>query len=106
MLRHIVMFRFAEDTEKPREVLLRETEKRAWMLSEIPYVKHFEVWMALEDMPRENYDIALFLDFEDTASLAAYRDHPVHVAFRAFITPLRDKRASFDYVLQAETKEK
>ena len=106
MLRHIVMFRFAENTGKSREALLRETEVRAQTLSEIPYVKRFEVRTAPNGTPRENYDIALFLEFEDIASLTAYRDHPVHVAFRAYITPLREKRASFDYVLQAETREK
>lgn len=95
MIRHIVMFRLKE--EIPRDIL-PEIKARALSLREkIPFIRNMEVHTGAAGAPESNYDIALICDFDDIEALDAYRDHPAHVAFRRYITPLRELRASFDF---------
>ena len=95
MICHIVMFRLKEEFSKE---ILPEVKKRALFLrEEIPFIRKMEVHTGAVGAPEGNYDIALICDFDSIAELDAYRDHPAHLAFRGYITPLRELRACFDY---------
>lgn len=104
MIRHIVMFRLRE--ELPKKEILSEAKKRARSLQEaIPFIRNMEVYTGAVGAPEGNYDIALICNFDSMAELEAYRDHPAHVAFRGYITPLRELRACFDYEYEEKTAE-
>ena len=47
--------------------------------------------------PEKNYDLSLIFDFDSVEDLNIYRDSEPHLAFRQFITPLRELRACIDY---------
>lgn len=95
MIRHIVMFRLKEEISKD---ILPEVKARALSLRDkIPFIRGMEVHAGSGRAPESNYDIALICDFDSIEALDAYRDHPAHVAFRGYITPLRELRACFDF---------
>lgn len=95
MVRHIVMFRLKEEISRD---ILPEARARALSLREaIPFIRKMEVHTGAAGAPEGNYDIALICDFDGMAELAAYREHPAHVAFRGYITPMREERACFDF---------
>jgi hypothetical protein len=43
------------------------------------------------------WDVVLYAEFEDRAALAAYQQHPVHLAAKPFIARVREQRAAVDY---------
>jgi hypothetical protein len=43
------------------------------------------------------YDVVLYSVFADRAALAAYQDHPDHVALKPFIGAVRLERQCMDY---------
>lgn len=95
MIRHIVMFRLKDEISKD---ILPEVKACALSLRDkIPFIRSMEVHTGAADAPESNYDIVLICDFDSIEALDVYRDHPVHVAFREYITPLRELRACFDF---------
>ncbi|MBL4951458.1 Dabb family protein, partial [Neobacillus sp. YIM B02564] len=43
------------------------------------------------------YDVVLYSEFADRASLDAYQEHPQHVALKPFIGAVREARQCMDY---------
>ena len=83
MIRHIVMFRLKEEISKD---ILPEVKARALSLRDkIPFIRSMEVHTGAAGVP------------DSIEALDVYRDHPAHVAFREYITPLRELRACFDF---------
>ena len=66
---------------------------------QIPSIRRMEVRVGAAGQADANFDLALICDFDDMTALAIYRDHPAHVAFRGYITPMRESRACIDYEL-------
>lgn len=101
MIRHIVMFRLKDEIDgTPKREILSMVQARALALKEqIPLIRRMEVHVGAAGQAAANFDLALICDFDDMAALAVYRDHPAHVAFRGYITPMRESRACIDYEL-------
>ena len=95
MIRHIVMFRLKG--EIPKDILPEVSARALSLREQIPFIRSMEVHTGAVGATEGNYDIALICDFDDIAALDVYRDHPAHVAFRGYITPLRELRACFDF---------
>ena len=94
MIRHICMFKLKEENKKAN---LQEAMTRAQSLKSIEQVRGFDVVCNGENMPESNYELALIFDFDSAQDLQTYQDHPVHKAFGAFITQIRESRACIDY---------
>ena len=94
MIRHICMFKLKEENKKAN---LQEAMTRAQSLKSIEQVRGFDVVCNGENMPESNYELALIFDFDNAQDLQTYQDHPVHKAFGAFITQIRESRACIDY---------
>ncbi|MBC7479662.1 MAG: Dabb family protein [Pseudorhodobacter sp.] len=76
MIRHSALFRLKESkgTEGERSFLAALAALRA-----IPGVQDFEI--AREISPKNPYDYAVSMRFDDQAAYEAYDSHPAHVAF-------------------------
>jgi hypothetical protein len=63
-----------------------------------PGTHRFEVVIAQPGL-EATYDLILNSEFTDAAALAAYADHPQHVALKPFIGAVREARQCMDYVI-------
>ena len=95
MFRHVVLFRWTEDTtdEEKRTV----EERLAELPGVIPEIKdyHYGADAGIND---GNYDFAVVADFADRAAYIIYRDHPMHrAAVDQCIRPITETRAAVQY---------
>lgn len=99
MIKHIVMFKLKEEANgrTAKENLEEALERLKNFRQEIPTLVHFEARVNSPEAPESNYELALVCDFNDIDGLNAYQVHPVHKAFGAYITPVRESRACIDY---------
>ena len=97
MIRHICMFKLKEENKQAN---LSELMKQVQSLRSIEQIRGFEVVCNAENMPENNYDVALIFDFETAEDLQQYQEHPTHKAFGAFIGQIRECRACIDYAFQ------
>jgi hypothetical protein len=88
------MFKLQEENKAAN---LKELLEKVQVLQTIEQVKHFEVRCNGEDLPQDNYEVALIFDFVDQNDLEAYRVHPLHRAFGDFVKKIRESRACIDY---------
>ena len=91
MIRHICMFKLKNKDDVPAVLAKTVT------LEEIPQIRSFLVVTNDSRPPEKNYDLSLIFDFDSVEDLNIYRDSEPHLAFRQFITPLRELRACIDY---------
>ena len=91
MSRHICMFKLKNKDDVPAVLAKTVT------LEEIPQIRSFLVVTNDSRTPEKNYDLSLIFDFDSVEDLNIYRDSEPHLAFRQFITPLRELRACIDY---------
>ncbi|MBR4701214.1 MAG: Dabb family protein [Oscillospiraceae bacterium] len=91
MIRHICMFKLKNKDDVPAVLAKTVT------LEEIPQIRSFLVVTNDSRTPEKNYDLSLIFDFDSVEDLNIYRDSEPHLAFRQFITPLRELRACIDY---------
>lgn len=99
MIKHIVMFELKQEANgKTREENLEQAlDMLADFQAQIPTLESFEARTNAKEAPMDNYHLALICDFKDMEGLNEYQNHPVHKAFGAFITPVRERRACIDY---------
>ncbi len=99
MLTHIVMWKFkdqAEGADKATNIAKAKALLEACaQLS--PGTLRFEVATAQPGL-EATYDLILNSQFTDAAALAAYADHPQHVALKPFIGAVRLERQCMDYI--------
>lgn len=96
MLRHVVVFKFKDDTT-PEDVKKVEDAFRA-LPSKIKEIKGFE-W-GTNNSPEnlaQGYTHCFFLSFKSEADRAAYLPHPAHKAFGDILKPHLDKVLVIDY---------
>ena len=91
MIRHICMFKLKNKDYVPAVLAKTVT------LEEIPQIRSFLVVTNDSRTPEKHYDLSLIFDFDSVEDLNIYRDSEPHLAFRQFITPLRELRACIDY---------
>ena len=98
MLRHIVMWKLKEHAEGADRAANR---LRAQALLEscaalAPGTLHFQVGIAREGLEC-SYDVVLDSSFADRAALAAYQNHPDHVAIKPFMKAIVAERQCMDF---------
>jgi hypothetical protein len=98
MVKHIVCFKLkdhAEGASKTENARLLKTRIEA-MRGAIPGLLELEVGLNFE--PSEAaYDLVLYSVFDSREALAAYQQHPAHLAVVAILRRVRDARVVVDY---------
>lgn len=96
MLRHVVMFKFKDNTT-PAQVKQVEDAFRA-LPSKIKEIKGFE-WGTNNSPENLNQGLThcFFLTFASEKDRGIYLPHPAHKAFGALLTPYLDKVVVLDY---------
>ena len=98
MVKHIVLWRLAETAggrSKVENAVLVKQKLEA-MRGRIPGLLKLEV--GINFCPDEAAaDVALYCELESREALAAYQDHPAHVAAKSFIGSVRTDRWVADY---------
>ena len=95
MFRHVVMFRFADDTTDEQKEAMRAGLRRLPEI--IPEILSYRFGddAGLRD---DNFDFAVTADFEDVDSFVSYRDHPDHQkAIADLIAPIVTARAAVQF---------
>jgi hypothetical protein len=98
MIRHIVMWRLhdhAEGADKATNV----QKAKALLLScanVVPGIHAFEVATATPGMDCTN-DLVLHMLLDDAQVLAAYQNHPQHVAIKPFMKAVVQERRCMDF---------
>ncbi len=100
-LQHIVLFSFPTDlsAEDAREM----REQVASWATEIGLMDRLRLGKDLTGARTRGYQYLLYSEFADDAALEAYRVHPVHQRFLAWVTERSGTPLAFDYHLDATT---
>lgn len=93
MIKHIVIWTLNNPTDAPRVKQLLDSCQGI-----VPGMLEFEVGIRSEGL-EANADVVLYSAFADQAALAAYQQHPHHVAVAGQIGPLRQTRTVLDYAV-------
>lgn len=98
MIKHIVMWKFkpfAEGATK-EENLLKVKAMLEELPSKIDFIRQIEVNLNVN--PKEGmYDAVLISLFDSLEDVNRYRVHPDHKKISAFVSLVREDRASVDY---------
>lgn len=92
MIRHIVMWKFRDGTEREQEEFLA---RLAGLYGVIPQIKSSQVFRNVG--PESNYDAVLCAEFDSMDDVAAYRDDPRHKAVSALCKSIRTDRVALDH---------
>ena len=86
MIRHVVMWRFADEAEgKTRQQNMEYIRDRLMALPPIiPQIKRMEIGIDIGRTDK-SYDMMLLAEFESMEALAEYRDHPDHMAVSRYV---------------------
>lgn len=92
MVKHIVMYTLKEGVDKSAAV-----EKIAGLLE--PLVGQIEglQWMEINETFQGGMDYVLYSEFDSREALAAYAEHPLHLAAKDQFFDLIDTRVAGDY---------
>jgi quinol monooxygenase YgiN len=91
MIKHIVMWKLKDPTDAAHFKAQLDSCRDL-----VPGMLKFEVatrTAALE----ANCDVVLYSEFESSAALAAYQNHPLHQRISSGLGALRDSRSVLDY---------
>ena len=101
MVKHIVMWNVRGNTPSERNAAARDIKQRFEQLQGVvPGLLHLEVGL---DISHVDYacDMVLYSEFDNEASLAAYAEHPAHLALRKELGDVRIARYQVDYGVEA-----
>ena len=97
MIRHVVMFRWAEGA--PVEVAEQVASELRTLPGIIPEIRRYEIGPDA-GINQGNFDFVVVADFDDVDGYLAYRDHPEHQRIiREAIVPNIEERAAVQYQL-------
>lgn len=99
MIKHIVFFGIADHAEgksKMDNMLLIKQELEN-LQHHIPELLKIEVGINHPNASSENYDLALYSEFESLQALEKYMQHPEHKKVGAYIAKVKTSRACVDY---------
>ena len=91
MIKHIVMWKFREGTEKEQEQFFEGLRS---LLGVIPELKACEVHRAIG---ADNYSAVLVSEFSSMKDLETYKHDPRHKAVSALCKSIRIDRTAVDY---------
>ena len=100
-LQHIVLFSFPTDLSVDDDHAMR-AHVASWAV-EIPTMGRLRFGTDLTGARTRGYQYLLYTEFQDQSALQAYRDHPVHLQFLAWLTERSCTPLAFDYPLDATT---
>ena len=101
MIKHIVMWNMAGETEEDRRKAAEFLRSRFEELrGEVPGLLHLEVGL---DHSRVDYacDVVLYTEFESQEALDAYATHPAHLRVKGELGQMRIARFQVDYAVTA-----
>lgn len=97
MIRHVVMWKFAEHAEgKTRAANMEYIKERLMALRPlIPEIKRMEIGIDISrtDM---SYDMLLLTEFDSMRALERYKNHPEHKKVSDYVAKVRTARAVAD----------
>lgn len=97
MIRHVIMGNFkAEISPEWREKFIRKAEEA---LAQVPGTHNVHMGKASEIQGKNQYDLALFIDFDDEAAFQAYQDHPLHKTVAEQIPAVLSEVVRFNFNL-------
>lgn len=97
MIKHIVMWNVRGETAEAKRHAAADLKHRfEALVGQIPGLVHLEVGI---DVSRVSYacDVVLYSEFADAVALAAYAEHPAHLAVRDALKDVRVARHQVDY---------
>ena len=92
MIKHIVLYTLKEGVNKEEAVQIIQNALEP-LVGVIPGLTHMEIRATYQG----NMDYALYSEFESKEALAAYREHPAHLAAKEHFHHFLDKRVAADY---------
>ena len=98
MIKHIVMWRFKDYAEgaTKQENIMKVKNMLEKLPSRIDFIREMKVEINVN--PKEGmYDAVLISAFDTLEDVNAYRVHPEHKKISAFVSLIRESRASVDY---------
>ena len=97
MIRHLVLWKLADDALADKELIVAEFEQRFGAL--VPIIDGLERLDIRADLGETdgNRDVVLDADYRDTAALDAYPVHPAHVEVAAYARSVVTARACIDF---------
>ncbi|MDD4969446.1 MAG: Dabb family protein [Paludibacter sp.] len=99
MIKHIVFFGLADNAEgktKAENAQIIKTDLEN-LIHFIPEIKKIEVGINYPNVPKTNYDIALYSEFDNFEAVDIYQEHPEHKKVASYIGKVRVSRAAVDY---------
>jgi hypothetical protein len=107
MIAHVVLFRPRDDLSQAARNALAEALETA--LREIPSIRRARVGMRLlhgrayEALMLVDYQYAAVLEFDDTAGLRAYLEHPAHQQLASQFFDVFEHALMYDFDLKEDT---
>lgn len=99
MVRHIVLFKLADEAEgrSKAENALIIKERLEELKNTIPVIRKIEVKINLSEASADNHDVILESEFDTLEDVRTYTVHPEHIKVGEFIAKVRTSRAAIDY---------
>lgn len=99
MVRHIVLFKLADEAEgrSKAENALIIKERLEELKNTIPVIRKIEVKINLSEASADNHDVILESEFDTLEDVRTYAVHPEHIKLGEFIAKVRTSRAAIDY---------
>ena len=99
MIKHRVFFGWVETAngKSKAEHALVIKEELENLKHLIPEIIKIEVGINHPDAPQDNYDLALYSEFDSFETLNIYQEHPEHKRVAAYIGKVKSSRAAVDY---------
>ena len=91
MIKHVVMWKFKEGTEKEMNTFL---DGLRGLYGVIPQIRSQEVGV---NVLNGNYDAVLISTFDSLSDLETYKNDPRHVAVAALCKEIRTDRVAVDF---------
>ena len=91
MIKHVVMWKFREETEKKQDIFLN---KLLALKDEIKEIKEIEVGKSIKE--NNDYDAILISKFETLEALKKYKEDERHVKVSNLCKEIRVDRTSID----------
>lgn len=99
MVKHVICWKLKESAggKSKSENAALVTEKLLTLKDKISVIKKIEAGINAPAASKENYDVALVMDFNNFEDLQIYQKHPEHMKIVDFIGSVRDIRTCVDF---------
>ena len=103
MLRHIVMWKLMDEAlGADKAANLRQAEELLMSCAQIvPGIRTFEVALSMPGLACD-CDLVLHMLVDDAQVLAAYQNHPDHVAIKPFMKAVVQERRCMDFIVHSK----